>query len=315
MDAGAPAMPLSRAMWKVNVFAASPLDRAAHRRADAAWLAERLGHPASRFVPVWRTRSLIIAGEPSAAVRLDAAAAAALMAGGASAVFLGVAGEDAHFALDLSHLEEDAVRALGHAAEPADLWAIGATLARDDAAVLAHARALVTWHARHRFCGACGAPTQARDAGHVRDCTNPACGATHFPRTDPAVIMLVTHGDRCLLGRQKSWADPVYSTLAGFVEPGESLEEAVAREVMEEVGVPLANVVYHSSQPWPFPLSIMLGFTAEATTDRLVIDNVEIADAKWLTRADLMNHEALGFRLPRKLSIARHLVDDWLAAG
>lgn len=313
MDGRAAAVPVSRAMWKVNVFAASPLDRVAHRRADAAWLAERLTHPASRFVPVWRTRSLIVAGEASRAVLLDPDRAAALIAGGAQATFLGQAGEAAHFALDLSHLNEDAVHALGHAAEAADLWAIGATLERDDAAILAHARALVTWHARHRFCGACGAPTAPRDAGHVRGCTDPACGAVHFPRTDPAVIMLVTYGDRCLLGQQKSWAEPVYSTLAGFVEPGESLEEAVAREVMEEVGVSLTNVVYHSSQPWPFPLSIMLGFTAEAAADRLVIDNVEIADAKWLTRAELRDPESLGFRLPRKLSIARHLVDDWLA--
>jgi NAD+ diphosphatase len=302
-------------MWKVNVFAASPLDRVAHRRGDASWLAERLTDPASRFVPVWRTRSLIVTGAASRAVLLDPDRAAALIAGGAQTTFLGQTGDAAHFALDLSHLNEDAVRALGHAAEAADLWAIGATLERDDAAILAHARALVTWHARHRFCGTCGAPTESRDAGHVRGCTDPACGAVHFPRTDPAVIMLVTYGDRCLLGRQKSWAEAVYSTLAGFVEPGESLEEAVAREVMEEVGVPLTNVVYHSSQPWPFPLSIMLGFTAEAATDRLVIDNVEIADAKWLTRADLRNHEALGFRLPRKLSVARHLVDDWLKAG
>ncbi|MEX2647535.1 MAG: NAD(+) diphosphatase, partial [Alphaproteobacteria bacterium] len=189
------------------------------------------------------------------------------------------------------------------------------TLPADDAAVLAHARALTTWHARHQYCGACGSPTVVREAGHVRVCANPACGAQHFPRTDPAVIMLVTYRDRCLLGRQKSWPDPVYSTLAGFVEPGESLEEAVAREVMEEVGVPLSEVVYHSSQPWPFPLSIMLGFSAVAETDRLVIDGSEIADAKWLTREDVLNHEALGFRLPRRHSIARHLLEDWLAAG
>jgi NAD+ diphosphatase len=125
----------------------------------------------------------------------------------------------------------------------------------------------------------------------------------------------VTHDERCLLGRQKSWPDPVYSTLAGFVEPGESLEEAVAREVMEEVGVPLNEVVYHSSQPWPFPLSMMIGFTAEAATDRLVIDGVELADARWLTRDDVRGHEALGFRLPRAHSIARHLIEDWLALG
>ncbi len=299
-------------MWKVNVFAGSPLDRAGHRRADAAWLAERLSDPGSRFVPVWRSRSLVTVGEAAAAVRLGAAAAAELIADGASALFLGIEGGAAHFALDLSHLEEDRVRALGPSAEPADLWAIGGTLPRDQAAVLAHARALVTWHQRHRYCGACGAPTEVREGGHVRACTDAACGAIHFPRTDPAVIMLVTYGERCLLGRQKSWVDPIYSTLAGFVEPGESLEEAVAREVMEEVGVPLREVVYHSSQPWPFPLSMMIGFTAEATTDRLVIDGVEIAEARWLTRAEVRDHAALGFRLPRPHSIARHLVEDWL---
>jgi NAD+ diphosphatase len=302
-------------MWKVNVFAGSRIDRAGHRRLDEAWLAERLGDPASRFVPVWRTRNLVVTGDAAGALWLDARAAAALLAEGAVPLFLGLDGECAHFALDLSHLEEPAVRALDGAAEPADLWAIGGTLPRDDAAVLAHARALTTWHTRHRFCGACGAPTEAREAGHVRVCTNAACATQHFPRTDPAVIMLVTHGERCLLGRQKSWPDPVYSTLAGFVEPGESLEEAVAREVMEEVGVPLSEVVYHSSQPWPSPLSIMLGFTAAASTDRLVIDGSEIADAKWLTRDDVRNHEALGFRLPRKHSIARHLVEDWMKAG
>lgn len=302
-------------MWKVNVFAGNPLDRAGHRRADAQWLAERLSDPASRFVPVWRTRNLVAVDPMAGAVRLDAATAALLLAEGASAVFLGLEHDTAHFALDLSHLEEPAVRALGGQAEPADLWAIGGTLPRDQAALLAHARALVTWHARHRFCGACGAPTEPREAGHVRACTNPSCGAQHFPRTDPAVIMLVTYGERCLLGRQKSWPDPVYSTLAGFVEPGESLEEAVAREVMEEVGVPLSEVVYHSSQPWPFPLSMMIGFTAAAATDRLVIDGTEIADARWLTRDDVRGHEALGIRLPRAHSIARHLIEDWMALG
>ncbi len=302
-------------MWKVNVFAGGRIDRVGHRRLDEAWLAERLTDPASRVVPVWRTRNLVLTGEAAGAVRLDPAAAAGFLGNGASAVFLGLDGAAAHFALDLSHLEEAYGRALDARAEPADLWAIGGTLPRDDAALLAHARALTTWHHRHRFCGACGSATEPREAGHARVCANPACGAEHYPRTDPAVIMLVTYRDRCLLGRQKSWPDPVYSTLAGFVEPGESLEEAVAREVMEEVGVPLSEVVYHSSQPWPFPLSIMLGFTALATTDRLVIDGSEIADAKWLTRADVLNHEALGFRLPRKHSIARHLLEDWLAAG
>jgi len=174
---------------------------------------------------------------------------------------------------------------------------------------------MMHWHARHRFCGVCGESAEPRDAGHVRACTSPACGAIHFPRTDPAVIVLVTRGDRTLLGRQPVWDAGRYSTLAGFVEPGESLEDAVAREVHEETGVRLSSVRYHSSQPWPFPSSLMVGFTAEAASDEITIDPDELEDARWFTRDEIRREMDAGtFLLPSEISIAYRLIAEWLNA-
>jgi NAD+ diphosphatase len=192
-------------------------------------------------------------------------------------------------------------------------------LGRDDSALLAYARALTHWHRHNRFCANCGSPTLAAQAGHVRLCSNADCASQHFPRTDPAVIMLVTCGDACLLARRSGRNPPVYSTLAGFVEPGESLEEAVAREVMEEVGLAIDRVQYQSSQPWPFPAQLMLGFRAEtAGHDCRYLDD-EIQDARWFTRADLRSLFAGGpagehgaIHLPRSISIARRLIKEWV---
>jgi NAD+ diphosphatase len=225
-------------------------------------------------------------------------------------VFLGARGERAHFALDVSDLE-DPLAALRDVRdlEFQDLRQAAALVEPEDGALLAYARAMMTWHQRHRFCGGCGAPTRSEQAGHVRRCTQPECAAEIFPRTDPAVIMLVYHGDWCLLGRQAKWPTGVYSALAGFVEPGESLEDAVAREVMEEAGVAIESCEYHSSQPWPFPSSIMLGFWATARRGEVSIVDSELEEARWLHRDQVLAQEV---RLPAKLSIARRLIDDWL---
>jgi NAD+ diphosphatase len=174
---------------------------------------------------------------------------------------------------------------------------------------------MLNWHRRHGFCSVCGAATASREAGHVRRCTDPDCGAHCFPRTDPAVIMLVHDGgDRVVLGRKASMLPGQHSILAGFVEPGESLEDAVRREVFEEVGLELGEVIYHSSQPWPFPANIMLGFTARATTFDLNVDYNELEDgARWFTRDFLRSSpEDESFRLPRRDSISRRLVNEWL---
>ncbi|HYH47883.1 MAG TPA: NAD(+) diphosphatase [Thermoanaerobaculia bacterium] len=298
-----------------NVFAGLSLDRAAHLRRDPVWLAARLADPGSWLIPFWRGRSLVRwKGERAGAVRLavgETLEAAEVVAAG-TVVLLGVEEERAHFALDLSQWDEAEARGrLGGAGELVDLKTVGSVLPGEEAALLAYVRGLLHWHSRHGFCGVCGAPTESRDGGHLRRCTG--CGTDHFPRTDAAVIMLVTDGERCLLGHQAAWPERVYSTLAGFLEPGESLEEAVAREVWEEAGIRVADVAYHSSQPWPFPASIMLGFTARALTTDIERHDDELADARWFHRRELADRATRPIQLPSRHSIAYRLIKDWLA--
>ena len=312
---------MDEATPKGNFYTGMALDRADHLRRDADWLATRLAGRESRFVPVWRARNLIRSAEDPRAVWLEGAAASALRAQASETVFLGLAGEIAYFALDLSAMEEpEAAPELADGGAPRgiflDLRAVGPLVERGEGAILAYARGLVHWHQRHRFCGVCGEATASTQGGHVRRCGDEDCGSLHFPRTDPAVIMLIHDGERCVLGRQKIWPNGMHSTLAGFVEPGESLEEAVAREVMEEVGLELGEIDYHSSQPWPFPASLMLGFHATCRHGPLRINEDELAAAGWYSRDDLKaSPEDDSFRLPRRDSIARRLVDDWLAEG
>ena len=168
------------------------------------------------------------------------------------------------------------------------------------------------WHSRNRYCSVCGASTKATKGGHQRNCTKNGCTSLHFPRTDPAVIMLVHDGDRVLLGRQKICPDGVYSTLAGFVEPGETIEHAVAREVVEESAIIVKNIKYLHSQPWPFPSSLMLGFTAEAVTEKINYNDNEIEDVQWFTRDEMLDFKSQGKFLPRELSISRRLINGWL---
>ena len=300
-------------MAEVNFYAGGGLDRAAPRRKDAAWVAALVEHRASRFVAVWRGQSLV-RHDADAGPRAAYLTRAQLAALGGEPVLLGLAEEGAFFALDLSHHEgAPAALADGARAGFTDLRRVGPLLPRQEGALLAYARGIAYWHERHRFCGVCGAPTASAEGGHVRRCTGAACGIAHFPRTDPAVIMLVHDGERCLLGRKPGWPAGMHSTLAGFVEPGESLEEAVAREVFEETGVLVDEVRYHSSQPWPFPASLMLGFHARARSTAIAADPEEIEHAQWYERRDLLGHKDDDtLRLPRGDSIARRLLEDWL---
>jgi NAD+ diphosphatase len=311
-------VPTSATMRSPNFFAGGAVNRRADLRRDSDWLSECLGRDQTRILPVWRSRSLLVMGERPAAAMLSTSDVADLMDQSRMA-FLGLVEECAHFSLDLSHLEEEeALAAFSGLGEFIDLRNTGGALNPTEGNLLAYARGLAYWHERHRFCGVCGHPAEPRDAGHIRQCTNPDCKTQHFPRTDPAVIMLISDeaDERCLLGQAPRFIPGMYSTLAGFVEPGESLEEAVAREVLEESGVPVTNVRYHSSQPWPFPASIMLGFYGTATSTEITLDRDELADAVWKTRDELRNSpENDSFRLPRGISIARRLIDDWIAAG
>ncbi len=303
-------------MERVNFYAGLALDRVSERRGDREWIESLLRDQRARVIPVWRSKSLIVEGSPPEPLFLSPAELSVEVEG---VLFLGLMDDAPYFATDVSHVEEPELPAVtGGRGKFIDLRAVGAIMDRQHGGLLAYARGLAHWHSRHGFCGVCGSPTAAADGGHVRRCANPSCGAEHFPRTDPAVIMLVTRGDQCLLARNKRFPLPMYSTLAGFVEPGESLEEAVAREVYEESRIRCTDVRYQSSQPWPFPASIMLGFRATAKNSDIQIDGTELMDAGWFSRAQLRatdTHDPEKFRLPRGDSIARRLIEEWLAEG
>ena len=293
-----------------NPYTGSPLDRASHLRTDSAWIEAALSAPFTRFVPLWRARSLF---RPNAEGAPHAVFLPPMSVTGHPWAFLGNADGVAHVALDLSAVEDPLALLPPDAGEFIDLRTVGAGLPPEHMAILAHARGMMHWRSRHRFCGVCGAACEPHSAGNVMICTG--CGTHHFPRTDPAVIMLVTRGDQALLGHSARFPNStMYSTLAGFVEPGESLEEAVAREVMEESGVVVGQVRYHSSQPWPFPGSIMLGFYAEGLSEEIILDKDELVDAKWFSKAQMRDPSAHDFALPRGDSIARRLIEDWIAA-
>ena len=238
------------------------------------------------------------------------------------AVFLGLDEAGPLFALDLTHSSEQELGSLVEGGEFVDLRKVGWLLDAQQAAQLAYARGLVFWNRHHRFCGSCGSPTLSCNGGHMRRCIDPDCARMHFPRTDPAVIMLVEdrsdpNRPRCLLARNARFPNRMMSTLAGYVDPLESLEETVAREVFEECGIRVGDIQYQASQPWPFPSSIMLGFRARALNTDIVIDNHEIAEAHWFEAEQLQDFgewgdEGSGFCLPRRDSIARFLVNSWM---
>ena len=304
-----------------NVLSGMPLDRAAHLREDAAWLDARLSDPASRFVAIWRQNAVIRMGPEPRAVMHSRETLDGLLDGRAEPALLGVESNEngagtAHFVVDLSHLDAAALLARSPGAEIMDLRESVQILPGADSALIAYARGLTYWHGRHRHCGACGASTEPREAGHQRRCGNAGCGAVHFPRTDSAVIVLVHDGDACLLCRQSRWPAGMHSTLAGFLEPGESLEECVSREIHEESGVRVGDIRYHSSQPWPFPGTIMVGFMARALTRTIAVDETELEYAHWYRRGDLLGRpDSDAFRLPGRYSISRRLIEDWLAGS
>lgn len=292
---------------------ARALDRAAHLRRNREALQAARSDPRSRVVVVHRSLGLVRVGDEPRVQRLTFEQLEAWDWSEDDLLYLGAREQEEHlFAVDVSALEPDGL-GLSEDDQLVELRQFAGLLPAEDANLIATARAMATWHRNHRHCGRCGAPTQVADAGHLRRCTR--CEFEIFPRTDPAVIMLVHDGgDRCLLGRQASWPAGVYSTLAGFVEPGESLEMAVAREVQEETGVRVLSAHYHSSQPWPFPTSIMLGFWALAEhADGTIAQDDELEDARWFSRSELPDLLATKtVRLPPPMSIARRLIDDWL---
>jgi NAD+ diphosphatase len=309
-------------------YAGGQLDRATKLREDDDWISAAFVSDAAVAVLVHNDQNLVtgLAGRedrPRAAVVPLAIVRERLANNAAIWTFLGLDGEAPVFGVDLTTEIVAEVSAVREAGEFVDLRRVGALIPADEAALLAYARALLAWHRRHRYCSVCGSPAESVRAGHVRRCTNPTCRTESFPRTDPVVIMLVTRPasadapSRVLLGRHARLPRRAYSLLAGFVEPGESLEDAVAREVWEETGVRVRDVLYQASQPWPFPYSMMMGFRAVAETEDITIDADELEEARWFTAAEVAqfgewDDESAQFRRPRKDSIARALLDEWV---
>ena len=290
-----------------NVFAGAFVDRSGERRKDPEWLARASKSDSCRFVPVWGDRCLV-GGDPPHAILLERDQAEPYL-NEDHLIFLGLFHDRPAFAFSIDREQPPPFAELG---EFQDLRFLGTVLPPDEANLAAHARALVVWHAMQMFCGVCGAALRPEAGGNTRICMDTDCGRVIFPRVDPAIIVLVSDGERCLLGRQASWPEDRYSTIAGFAEPGESLEDAVRREVYEETNVRVGAVRYHSSQPWPFPSSLMIGFIADAVSSEIRLNDAELEDAQWFTREDLRSGSP---KLPFRISIARRLVDHWIDSG
>jgi NAD+ diphosphatase len=301
-------------MEDIYCFAGNPLDRASERRRDTAWIAGLLADPEARILPLRDLRPLTRGGAAPILGWQPVEGWREAIDRGATLVFLGLGDGRPYFAVDAGGTD----LAVVNDADSFDARTLAPLLPAGEAAILGEARSLIDWHARHRFCAQCGSPTRVTAAGWVRRC--PECKASHYPRSDPVAIMLVVRGERALLGRNKRRPGNRFSCLAGFMEPGETLEEAVRREVHEESGIEVGEVRYLACQPWPFPSSLMMGFLCEGLTEKITVDPEEIAEARWFEREDIramVARAATGpddptqLSIPGPVAIAHHICRRW----
>jgi len=304
-------MPLSRF---ANTFSGNPLDRAGDRRSSPEWIAEQRAHPDAMALAMWRGEVLVEPGpqgERLAYLKLGMAEDAV----GREGLFLGLWKAAPVFAVEFVGGADPTAGPLAGLGRFQEMRGAGSILAAPESAMAATAKSLLDWHDYHGFCARCGQQSEVSDGGWKRVC--PACATEHFPRVNPVTIMLPVIGDRCLLGRQAAWPPGRMSALAGFLEPGESIEEGCARELAEEAGLRAVRVAYHSSQPWPFPSSLMIGLIAEVENDDAAPDQTELEVVRWLTRDELRKVLASdegwdGVRPPPPLAIARTLMEAWV---
>lgn len=298
-------------MLSRHVYSGNPLNRGERERRDEKWLEDQAADSKTRIL-LLKDLKVLVSGRTSLSLAWHSPRSLSQLGMDGPHIFLGLLGGRTYFTTDLSHL--DTVDLEQGSCRFEDVRAIAGELSRPDAGIVAHARAQIHWHARNRYCPVCGAITTMARGGQVRKC--PGCRAEHFPRTDPVIITVVEAADRCLLGQSlgRQASSKMFSTLAGFVDQGESIEEAVAREVMEEAGIRVRDVRYHSSQPWPFPSSLMIGCHAHAMTKRIVKDDAEMMDVRWFSRDEVL--QALDGKsptlvLPGSFAIAHHLIKAW----
>lgn len=295
-----------------------PLQRYSEKRGDRQWVEQQFNQPNARFLVVKKQLNLFEkAGQHAAYLARDALGRIELD----DLIFLGCDERGPVFSVDAQHLGSGSQQALLSQFQFDDLLDRSPLIAKEEAVLLAYAKIMVHWRATHGFCSACGSKNRWFEAGHLGRCSDDECGNLTFPRTNPAVIMLVTHTfedgiERCLLGRGKNWPKGVYSCLAGFVDPAESIEDAVRREIQEESGVVVGEIQYMGSQPWPFPSSIMSAFIAKAKQAELQVNTNEIDDARWFSRSELdqfldYEDDSEGFKKSKVESISRILIDHW----
>lgn len=299
---------------RLNTFAGLSLilDRVAEKRDESLWVNEHAVSEHARYLLLDALGQTYLLPGSDALRWLDRGERERLL-GELKATFLGFAGDRPHFLLAVDDNEQASTLETTLGARRAGLRDVGLLLASDEAGLFAYAKGLAHWQRETRYCAYCSSPLILVASGHRAQCTNAECGRMHFPRTDAAVIVIVEHENACLLGRQAGWPKGRYSTLAGFVEPGEALEDAVRREVAEESGVIVGDVHYHSSQPWPLPQSLMVGFTAKAVSREIRLRDRELEEARWFTPEDIVNGLADGSFLPSlPLSVSYRLLEHWL---
>jgi NAD+ diphosphatase len=301
-------------MEEIYCFAGNPLDRVSERRRDKEWVSSLLADPASSILPLYDLKPPVRGIGHQVLDWQTVALWREHIEAGATLVLLGLDGGRAYFAVDATN----ATKGADNSAENVDVRALAPQIPAGQAAILAEARSLIDWHGRHGFCAQCGTPTEIASAGWTRHCPN--CRASHYPRSDPVTIMLVVRGERALLGRNKRRPGQRFSCLAGFMEPGETPEEAVRREVKEESGIRVGRVKYLAAQPWPFPSTLMMGFIAEGISDEITIDPEELAEARWFERDEIRamvaraasgEDDPTQISLPQPLAIAHHLCRRW----
>ena len=292
-----------------HVFAGNPLDRGEVERRDEDWLTAQASDPASLMLPMWRL-NVPVSGDH--ALTWMSTEEIQRINVEAEPIFLGTMGGVSHFVIDVSSADRGDIERDGLTFEDARTTA--EYMSSTDSGIVAQARANLSWHNRHGFCAVCGQPTHIARGGQVRRCAE--CGTEHYPRTDPVVITVVHDGERCLLGQSRGRLVAMrrYSALAGFMDQGESIEEAVAREVMEEAGIQVGAVRYHSSQPWPFPSSLMIGCHADAATTDIHFDAEEMSDVQWFSRDEVrlaLEERSEVLAIPGPTAIAHHLIRAW----